>query len=538
MEAVVDQTLSNVQLADAGLLFQRTNIQNTLVRHAAIATGVEHRESGLQTRCDVVRIEDRHLAGLLQPFRTHHADIHPADWQDRGAAERCRRDRALTGQHAFDLHHAVTRYKRRQVRFHTDWTHTRAATAVRNAEGFVQVQVRHVRADKAWRGDAHLSVHVGTIEVNLAAVLVHDFAHFTDSLFVHTVSGRIGHHDAGELIAGLFCFRTQVRQIDVAVLIAGDNHHFHPCHLGRGRVGAVRRAWDQADIAMAFVAALVIVTDCQQARVLTLSAGVWLHAKSVVAGQLHQPVGELVDHHMVAFRLICRAERVQLSEFRPGDRDHLSGGIQLHGAGAQRDHRLVQGQILALQRVHVAHHLGFAVVAVKDRMGEDRVVAQHGRLNGAAVMRHLFVEGSHIQTVTFAQQDVEQHLNIFASGGLIQGDAHGIQDVAAQVNLCGFSTGQHRRFVGHFDTQGIEEVRVAQFLSFLLQAAGQDIGQTMNAAGDTLQASRAVEDGVQAGDVSQQHLRGTDVGVRFLTTNVLLASLHRHAQGGVTGGIF
>ncbi len=241
---------------------------------------------------------------------------------------------------------------------------------------------------------------------------------------------------------------------------------------------------------------------------------------------------------MVAFRLVGRAERVQLGEFRPGDRDHLGGGVQLHGAGAQRDHRLVQGQILALQGVHVAHHLGFAVVAVKHRMGEDCVVAQHGRLDGAAVMRHLFVEGIHIQAVVITQQDVEQDLNIFTRGGLIQGNAHRIEDIAAQVNLCGFGARQDRGFVSHFNTQGVKEVRVAQFLTFLLQAAGEDIRQTMNTAGDPLQTSRAVEDRIQAGDIGQQHLRSTDVGVRFLTTDVLLASLHRHAQRGVTSGIF
>ena len=37
----------------------------------------------------------------------------------------------------------------------------------------------------------------------------------------------------------------------------------------------------------------------------------------------------------------------------------------------------------------------------------------------------------------------------------------------------------------------------------------------MNTAGDTLQPSRAVEHGVQAGNIGQQHLGGTDIRVRF-----------------------
>ena len=79
---------------------------------------------------------------------------------------------------------------------------------------------------------------------------------------------------------------------------------------------------------------------------------------------------------------------------------------------------------------------------------------------------------------------------------------------------------------------------VAQFQAFLLQTTGQNIRQTVNTAGNAFQANRTVEDSVQAGDIGQQDLRGTDVGVRFLATNMLLASLHCHAQRGVTGGIF
>ena len=56
----------------------------------------------------------------------------------------------------------------------------------------------------------------------------------------------------------LLGFRPQIRQIDVAIFIAGDHHHLHSRHLRGSRVGAVRRAWDQADIAMPFVAALVV----------------------------------------------------------------------------------------------------------------------------------------------------------------------------------------------------------------------------------------------------------------------------------------
>ena len=133
----------------------------------------------------------------------------------------------------------------------------------------------------------------------------------------------------------------QIGKIDVALLVACHDDNLHPCHLRRGRVSAVSRRRDQADIAMAFVAALVIVTDRQQPGVFALRAGVWLHTQRIVAGQLNQPFGELGDHLMIPFRLIHRAERMKLSKLRPGNRDHFRRRIELHGAGTERDHRLV-----------------------------------------------------------------------------------------------------------------------------------------------------------------------------------------------------
>ena len=81
-----------------------------------------------------------------------------------------------------------------------------AAAAVRNAERFMQVEVRNVGADKARRGDPDLGVHVGAVEINLAAKLMHYLAHFANGLFIHAVGRRIGDHDAGEIGPRLLCF--------------------------------------------------------------------------------------------------------------------------------------------------------------------------------------------------------------------------------------------------------------------------------------------------------------------------------------------
>ena len=276
----------------------------------------------------------------------------------------------------------------------------------------------------------------------------------------------------------------------------------------------------------------------QQTRILALRAGVRLHADCVITGQFYQPFGKLADHLVITFCLLWRAERMQFSEFRPSDRDHLGGSVQLHGARSQRDHCLVQGQIFALQRVHITHHLGFAVIAIKHRMAEDRIVTQHTVLNGTAVERHVFVQRFDVQTVAVSQQNIEQLHHVFTGGGFIERNTYRVMDIATQVDFCRFSTRQYRSLIGHFNTQSVKVVRMTQLQSFLLQTGCQNIGQTMDAISDAFQANRAMINGIQAGDVGQQNLRGTNVGVRFLAADMLFASLHRHAQGGITRCIF
>jgi hypothetical protein len=53
---------------------------------------------------------------------------------------------------------------------------------VRDAEGLVQVEVADVAAELARRGDADQRVHVGAVDVDPAAVAVHDGAELLDRL--------------------------------------------------------------------------------------------------------------------------------------------------------------------------------------------------------------------------------------------------------------------------------------------------------------------------------------------------------------------
>ncbi len=86
----------------------------------------------------------------------------------------------------------------------------------------------------------------------------------------------------------------------------------------------------------------------------------------------------------------------------------------------QRDHRTVQRQIFTLQRVHIAHHLGFAVVTVKYRMRQNRIVTQHTLLNGTAIRkRHVFIQCFNVQTVALSPQQNDEQLRHILTGEVV-----------------------------------------------------------------------------------------------------------------------
>ena len=127
---------------------------------------------------------------------------------------------------------------------------TRSATAVRNAKRFVQIQVRHIATELARLGRADQCIHVGAIDIHLAAVLMHDLADFSNTFFKHTVRGWIGHHQRGKAILVLQRFGFQIADIHVALVIARHCNHIHAAHIGGCRISTVRRRRNQANIAM------------------------------------------------------------------------------------------------------------------------------------------------------------------------------------------------------------------------------------------------------------------------------------------------
>ena len=83
---------------------------------------------------------------------------------------------------------------------HTDGSDPRASSTVRDAKGLVKIQVTNVCTDPARRGEPDLSVHVGTIHVNLSAVRMSQRTNFCNGLFEHAMRGRIGDHETGDTV--------------------------------------------------------------------------------------------------------------------------------------------------------------------------------------------------------------------------------------------------------------------------------------------------------------------------------------------------
>ena len=149
---------------------------------------------------------------------------------------------------------------------------------------------------------------------------------------------------------------------------------------------------------------VVVGADGQQPGQLALRPGVRLDGDPVVAGHLGQPALELVDQAPVAGGVLGGRERVQVGEAGQAHRLHLGGGVELHRAGAERDHAAVEGVVAGRQPAQVAQHLGLGAVAVEHRVLEERRAPQ--QLDGQRVGR------AGVDVVQLAGRDAEgaQHL--------------------------------------------------------------------------------------------------------------------------------
>src|ERR1700716_978694 len=93
----------------------------------------------------------------------------------------------------------MTGQERLQMWLDADRSHAGAAAAMRNAERLVQIEMADIGAIIAGPRQPDLRIHVGAVEIDLSAMLMHDVTDFTDVLLEHAMGRGIGDHDRGEI---------------------------------------------------------------------------------------------------------------------------------------------------------------------------------------------------------------------------------------------------------------------------------------------------------------------------------------------------
>ena len=521
VEAVVHHTLGDLVLGDAVLL-EGLHVQDKLVTAHALLAAEHDRVVLAQARSHVVGVQDGAGRHLAQAVNAQHAQVHPRDGEQVGGAVR------RAGHHgaraAVDGQRGVRGQERHEVLGHTDGTDAWAAAAVGHGEGLVEVEVAHISTDHTGAGMTHLRVHVGAVHVDLRAGSVDLLDNVLDALVEDTVGRWVGDHDARQRVLVLVDLLGQVRQVDGAVGKVVHLHHCHAVHGGRGGVRAVRRARDQADLTLALADAVEVLANGQQAGELAVRAGERLEAHLLEAGDGGEHLIEVVDDLQVALGVLAGRVGVHVGELGPGDGDHRGGAVQLHGAGAQRDHRVIQRQVLRLQLVQVAGHLVLAVVRVEDALRQyvARALERGGHLTAGALVQVLGI-GLDAE----AAQQVHQ---VIGRGGLVEGGGHGLVAHLAQQNALLVGLLQELVGVGHVHGDRVEVVGVLHVEAVLLQRQLEGVGHLVHARGDLLQTLRAVVHGVHAGHVRRQHLRRAHVRRGALSLDVLFTGLQRQAQ--------
>ena len=229
---------------------------------------------------------------------------------------------------------------------------------------------------------AHHRIEVGAVDVHLPAVTMHDLAQLADVCLEHSVRRRVGHHRPrparSPAAVGL---GLEIVEVDVALpRRIATTTTFNAGHHRAGRVGAVRARRDEAHVAAGVAAAAVIGVDGEKAGELALAAGVGLQADRVVARD-RRPAS------LRAGRSSCGTPTVASSgvngcmsaKLRPGQRLHLDGGVELHRARAQRDHRAIEREVLVGQATQVPQHLVLGVIAGEHALREELVGAAPGQ---------------------------------------------------------------------------------------------------------------------------------------------------------------
>ena len=136
---------------------------------------------------------------------------------------------------------------------------------------------------------------------------------------------------------------------------------------------------------------------------------------------------------------------MQPGELRPGHRLHLRGSVEFHGAGTQRNHGPVQGEIPVGEPTQVAHHGGLAAVHAELRVVQDVADSCQSRREVPA--------GFHPRGV----QAPQNRFDVAVSGRLISGDPDRTVQLT-QIDSCVGRAGHNSGRILVLDHHRVEEL--------------------------------------------------------------------------------
>ena len=293
----------------------------------------------------------------------------------------------------------------------------------------------------------------------------------------------------------------------------------------------MRGCRNQDDIALRIAARMVIRANRHETGELPLRARVGLQRDGRESGDLRERLFELADHLRITLHLLERRERMYGGKLRPGNRDHLGRRIQLHRAGAKRNHRAVEPDVLALEALQITHHLRFRTMRREDRMGHERRLA---REPGRERARRFGIRDARRRLPCCLREHGGYRQHVAKRRGFVDGDAdvRAVEIPEIQAGTLGNRLDRDGRFADalrHLDPQRVEVRLVLLRVPQRLGGGFQRGREGVRLPGDGREPIRPVVHAIHRRDVREQRLRRADVRRRLLAPDVLLARLQRHA---------
>ena len=193
-----------------------------------------------------------------------------------------------------------------------------------------------------------------------------------------------------------------------------------------------------------------------------------------------------------------------------------------------------QGDILTLETLDVAHHLGLRMILVEDFVREEGRGTYELAINVDRVFADFIIEVALL--AKGRSEDVAEDAEIFGQCRFVnaqQSDrtAGSIEEVHTTL-LCDLTElSSEASFLGEDDAECIEEVLMQEAIAEILKLLGEEARVRVDTACNILQTFGTMVDGIEATHRGQQSLSGTDITRSTLALDMLLASLQCEAIG-------